>query len=114
MLSNHAAVSHTDGRRFDVIVMDPPWENKSVKRSRRQVKMLCRRGEVTLLPQWKNPFIAFYFEKHIKLIISETCQLFVRLGPVCYDFSEASGRVHMPSSFVCLPNEDIVFCPQPS
>ena len=33
-------VSRTDGKKFDLIVLDPPWENKSVKRSGRYTHYL--------------------------------------------------------------------------
>ncbi|XP_061778183.1 N(6)-adenine-specific methyltransferase METTL4 isoform X3 [Nerophis ophidion] len=43
------------GRKFDVIVMDPPWENKSVKRSRRYSSLPSSQLKRLPLPSLASP-----------------------------------------------------------
>nr|XP_057916191.1 N(6)-adenine-specific methyltransferase METTL4 isoform X2 [Doryrhamphus excisus] len=43
------------GRKFDVIVMDPPWENKSVKRSRRYRSLPSSQLKRLPLPDLASP-----------------------------------------------------------
>ncbi|XP_042366538.1 N(6)-adenine-specific methyltransferase METTL4 [Plectropomus leopardus] len=43
------------GRRFDLIVLDPPWENKSVKRSRRYSSLPSSQLKRLSMPQLASP-----------------------------------------------------------
>lgn len=43
------------GRRYDLIVMDPPWENKSVKRSRRYSSLPSSQLKQLPIPQLASP-----------------------------------------------------------